>query len=747
MHTKHLMNRAKVAILAVLTLIVSLLAFPSIAQASVQTAWATPASAVNVQVGPNNMPAAMDCYVDGKLHSYNFSGDEEFVIEGDVNSAVDIGCGNNLSWHPFRITDSVSASGNRAVSVDTDSSYVADSIRLYDDAGVILWDYAVFDECNSPAQIGASPVISNGLVVFTYLSCLSWNSYNIMALDEDDSSVEYDTSIGSVPNTTSLAWFEDGVSFMTNDGWRYILDTGVEDTNRYIEVGVGNHIAQHVDGSVIYKSYDEIEIDTCYLNFHTYGETDVSKEIDCSTQFNDAKTMPNGDLVTLTSLGSDTESVIATVFHKDSNSPNTVIEIEKPAGATSNSFGAYRLHVDANGKIVVPYWYGEEVGDAPFEITYARTAIGVYTPSGIKEFGWSSDIYGSRDVGYWSDHSVALVDGAVYFTDNFSSRLIRVVIPSMRLSYADSVHWNLTSSSYEKSSFIALGDSYSSGEGSFSYDLDDSKCHRSSDAYAFYVADELELNQPMMIACSGAITDDVIPSTNNSLGQIDYIGSDTDIITITIGGNDAGFESVLVACVDHLSNEGYFCSSNQSVTESLSDRMEALAGLRDPQLAPLTAPGTDRVIHPISDVLLQLATNAPNAEIYIAGYPKIFGENSAYYQYDSLAPGDNYCVVNSAPVPNGEAKIGLDDAVWLNDQAELLNTIISNAVDDVVLLGKNVHYVSPSTFDTHGICDSGSPWMNDVDLTGGFVALPESFHPNTTGMILGYGYAFVDKMD
>lgn len=71
--------------------------------------------------------------------------------------------------------------------------------------------------------------------------------------------------------------------------------------------------------------------------------------------------------------------------------------------------------------------------------------------------------------------------------------------------------------------------------------------------------------------------------------------------------------------------------------------------------------------------------------------------------------------------------------------------VIEDAVDAVQPL--NVTYVSPSTFNGHGLCDDYTPYLNEVATSGFSTVEPESLHPNTTGMHLGYGVAFENAMN
>ena len=90
-------------------------------------------------------------------------------------------------------------------------------------------------------------------------------------------------------------------------------------------------------------------------------------------------------------------------------------------------------------------------------------------------------------------------------------------------------------------SYVALGDSYSSGTGTRSYLADGTSCLRSVYAYPSLIASAkgYALN---FRACSGAKIADVTDS------QLSALTSSTAYVTISVGGNDAGFADVLTTC-------------------------------------------------------------------------------------------------------------------------------------------------------------------------------------------------------
>jgi lysophospholipase L1-like esterase len=110
--------------------------------------------------------------------------------------------------------------------------------------------------------------------------------------------------------------------------------------------------------------------------------------------------------------------------------------------------------------------------------------------------------------------------------------------------------------------YVALGDSYSSGEGNAPFysssDTGSDQCHRSPGAYPALLSSKLTSLNFVFVACSGATTGNVWESgdapepvaTDPEGLQIDHLTPGTKIVTISIGGNDLGFSNVLKACIE-----------------------------------------------------------------------------------------------------------------------------------------------------------------------------------------------------
>lgn len=111
--------------------------------------------------------------------------------------------------------------------------------------------------------------------------------------------------------------------------------------------------------------------------------------------------------------------------------------------------------------------------------------------------------------------------------------------------------------------YVALGDSYSSGEGNPPFDRGTAggrtgdTCHRSAQAWPrLMAAGDPHLHLLGLLACSGAKTPDVYQSRfKTEQVQIAHLKSlhprrDT-MVTITIGGNDVGFAPTFTDCYEH----------------------------------------------------------------------------------------------------------------------------------------------------------------------------------------------------
>ncbi|HVW45301.1 MAG TPA: SGNH/GDSL hydrolase family protein [Amycolatopsis sp.] len=222
-------------------------------------------------------------------------------------------------------------------------------------------------------------------------------------------------------------------------------------------------------------------------------------------------------------------------------------------------------------------------------------------------------------------------------------------------------------------SYVALGDSYSSGVGAGSY-LDSSSCKRSANAYPYRYASKTGASLSFR-ACTGAKTSDVVN------GQAAALSSATDLVSITVGGNDAGFTSVMQDCILHGDS-----GCRTAVTNAISFVENTLPGRLD-------------------TVYSTIRGKAPNAEVVVLGYPHF------------------YKIGGSCPVGLSDTSRG-----YLNTGADALDRVMAKEAANA---GFTFADVRPA-FTGHEIC-SGSPWLHSVTWP-----VDESYHPTATGQISGY---------
>jgi lysophospholipase L1-like esterase len=162
-------------------------------------------------------------------------------------------------------------------------------------------------------------------------------------------------------------------------------------------------------------------------------------------------------------------------------------------------------------------------------------------------------------------------------------------------------------------SYVALGDSYAAGPG-ISPQLDDPVgCDRSGRDYPHLVAEALGLRLTDM-TCGGATSGDLTAAQVVAGGvnppQLDGVNRRTAVVTITIGGNDLGFSSLIRNCVA-LTPVG-------PTLAGLSCRSHYDPGGTDSLTAPMAraAAGLGNAIE-----LVHMA--APDARVFVVGYPAI----------------------------------------------------------------------------------------------------------------------------
>lgn len=241
--------------------------------------------------------------------------------------------------------------------------------------------------------------------------------------------------------------------------------------------------------------------------------------------------------------------------------------------------------------------------------------------------------------------------------------------------------------------YVALGDSYSSGEGNGPFD---GRCHRAQridSAYPRMLPSLVGyLSTPIFRACTGATIADVVqrpqPKRGDQLAQLEYVTPSAGLVTLTIGGNDLGFKSIVVHCLLPGS-----CSGG-----GFARRIEAGLETIGARLAAAYVAVRERM--------------DPDGQLVVAGYPRLFVD-------DERADCKHF--------------ISESDAKWINSMALKGDRRIAEAVRAARRQAGNVSYVDVSErFAGHELC-SEHPWLYGIKpaLEGGLIK--GSYHPRKEG--------------
>ena len=219
--------------------------------------------------------------------------------------------------------------------------------------------------------------------------------------------------------------------------------------------------------------------------------------------------------------------------------------------------------------------------------------------------------------------------------------------------------------------YDVLGDSYGSGYGVPPY----SACGRSESAYGVLVDGRQRLALDDFVACAGATTTSLVEG-----GQLAALDAETDLVLLSIGGNDIGWSQAVVACLLRSDTD---CASTTG----------AVLGRVGSDLPALLDSLHDRV-----------AAAAPHARVVVTGYPRLFSP-------------DHGAVLGASPAEQQS----------LNDGAVALNAVLRAAAEE-----HGFDYVDVThRFDGHGV-NAPEPWILGPVRPDGSLETG-AFHPNDAG--------------
>jgi lysophospholipase L1-like esterase len=237
--------------------------------------------------------------------------------------------------------------------------------------------------------------------------------------------------------------------------------------------------------------------------------------------------------------------------------------------------------------------------------------------------------------------------------------------------------------------YVALGDSYASAP--VVPDQVDANCRRSDHNYPSLVA-AYQRARLTDVTCSGATTAEMTGPQGTAPAQFDALDRGTDLVTVSIGGNDAGFSTVLGACARLTSSDPAGSPCRAYFTSGGSDRLQ--------ETIEQTAPKVAQVIRGVRH-------RAPHARILVVGYPDLFPDSGVG------------CTSSSVPFAEG-------DFAYLRDTEKELNAMLA----EVASRGGAGYVDTYTPTIGHDLCrPTGQRWLET--LTPDTPAAP--LHPNAQG--------------
>ncbi|TDE15962.1 GDSL-type esterase/lipase family protein [Jiangella asiatica] len=263
---------------------------------------------------------------------------------------------------------------------------------------------------------------------------------------------------------------------------------------------------------------------------------------------------------------------------------------------------------------------------------------------------------------------------------------------------------------------VALGDSYSSGLGAGGYQ---NHCDHTPQAWIHLLFGGAVADRTLL-ACSGATISDVA----TQVGQLAALPGESGdrLITVTVGGNDAGFADELVNCLVSFVS----CTSREA---ALTARIQALH-------------------QPLVDLYNSIQAAAPGDEVIVGGYPMLVPDPAVRSDCPALT-----------------SFLSTSERRMIRRLGVLLNDVVDGAAAAAGVRSASSRV--EQTFDGHEACANGAgDWLYGLKLSfgdGAATAEPseaasatppshpqweivssfvrDSFHPTVAGQA-GYASAF-----
>ena len=237
--------------------------------------------------------------------------------------------------------------------------------------------------------------------------------------------------------------------------------------------------------------------------------------------------------------------------------------------------------------------------------------------------------------------------------------------------------------------YVALGDSFASVGTLTDLDPNPVGCARAHDNYPSVAAERLGATEFVDVTCGGATTVHMTQSQQVPLGtnppQLDALTADTDLVSVSISGNDIGFGDIVLTC------------GALSLTDPFGAPCQAHYGDQLDQRIAAAAPLIDAVLDGIH-------SRSPDATVLVVGYLRVLPPAGGCFPIVPIAAGD---------VP------------YVDGVQHQLNAMLGERA-----AAHGATFVDPGDVVGHDVCQA--PWDKWVEgIIPTSIAAP--VHPNAAG--------------
>lgn len=268
-------------------------------------------------------------------------------------------------------------------------------------------------------------------------------------------------------------------------------------------------------------------------------------------------------------------------------------------------------------------------------------------------------------------------------------RLIPLLVAAALLATAGCSSDGTPPTSSRFDSYVALGDSYVAGPGIDPIDRASGGCQRSKANWPALLAKSLHVGTFHDVSCGGATTEDIVKARSVATAlqphaQIDAVTTETDLVTLGIGGNDENLFGAVIYCAFDATARSPLC------TQLADDNLEGIL---------------ERTTTRITAALERIRAKAPAARIILVGYLRVLPEPGG-----CDVPGLSSAQASPAVADQDAIDMALADAAKRAD----------------------VEYISMSKASVgHESCTGSKAWVNGLAPKTGDGAF---LHPTAAGM-------------